>query len=327
MDEPTRRRLWDRGVGSIQKRIRNRVYKCLEEGCDRDAIASHSQQREAQLRSIARHGKVYALDRNLYSASKRDDGPAQLRLQGIGSASTFPGFCSAHDARLFRRLDQESGAELDREQAWALFLRTFAYEFAQKRKAYDTHTEFQKLFLDLRDADNRRISQIQQAGVNKMLTTDAPEYLKRLWASRDRDGYPGLVHHQRLIDGNLGLSTSCMFSPLAGEARRQASLSSFQPLVAFNIVPGAERTLVIASVLDEHAELAQWIGADLADDSALEGLIHRCAFAESEDTCLRPQLWESLSDTARAAVCHAMEHEMHRGPLQGMPRIVAIPVV
>lgn len=329
MDDRTQRRLWEKGVGKIQQRTRATRYKCMVPECTQTAIASHSQQRERQLRSIARDGRVYALDRNLYAAAKRGgnadhDSPATLRLQGIGAVSTFAGFCGRHDADLFRRLDQESVAELDREQAWALFLRTFAYEFAQKRKSFEVHGHFQKLFDELHDRDSKKLSQIAQAGVGKMLKTDAPEYFRRLWQARERDGFPGIVHHQRLIAGNLGLSTSCMFSPLSAEARLRGFMGPFQPLVAFNIVPNDAGTLIVASVLDEHAELARWIAADLADDSMLEALVHRCAFAESEDTCVRPQLWESLDESTHNEVRRAMEHEMYRGPMHGMPRIVQV---
>lgn len=326
MDERTRRRMLDAGIGKIQKNVRAKRYKCLVHDCERNAVASHSQQRENQLRSIARDGRVYALDRNLYGASKRQqDSPLSLRLQGIGSTSTFPGFCAPHDRDLFLRIDTESCGEHDPEQAWALFLRTFAYEFAQKRKAYDYHDGFQALLTRMGDGTARRHSQIQQAGINKMLSVDAPQYFRRLWTARERDGYPGLTHYQRLLPYNIGLSTSCMFSPLTGEPRQQGIMSEWQPLIAFNIVPRNDSTLIVASAMDEHAPLAQWIERDLHDDTTLEGLVHRCAFIESEDTCLKPELWEGLEPFVQSEVVRAMDHEMYRGPMQSMPRVVRIP--
>lgn len=297
------------------------------------AIASHSQQREAQLRSIARDGRVYAMDRNHYQAAKReqtikansDESHVFMRLQGIGSASTFPGFCGHHDSELFRCLDLRQGGCLNSEQGWALFLRTYAYEFAQKRRAFDMYAEMEALFTGLGDIEDAYESRRRRAFVGMTLEIDGPDYLCSIWDIRDGNYLSGLVHHQRIIPRNIGLSTSCVFSPLDFSGRRRAEASSgVQPLVSFNIVPSSFDTLVIASVRSKHAELAQWIAEDLADDMALETLIHRCAFAESEDTCVNPDLWELLSEEKQEAVRHAMEHELHRGPIHGMPRIVSV---
>ena len=248
-----------------------------------------------------------------------------MRLQGIGSVSTVPGFCGHHDSELFRCLDLRQGGHLNAEQGWALFLRTYAYEFAQKRRAFDMYADMEALFADLGHRENEYASRMKRAAVGIMLEVDAPDYLSFLWNSSDGNGFPGLVHHQRLIPRSLGISTACVFSPLDFAGRRHAEASSdVQPLVAFNIVPSSSETLVIASVRSNHAELAHWIAKDLADDMALEALIHRCAFAESEDTCVNPDLWESLSQEKQAAVRHAMEHELQRGPIHGMPRIVSV---
>ncbi len=335
MDERAFRRLFAKGMGKIQKKIAAKRYKCLVPDCKHLAIASHSQQREAQLRSIAREGMVYAMDRNHYRVAKRervtkdasDENPISMRIQGIGSVSTFPGFCGHHDSELFRCLDLRQGGCLNAEQGWALFLRTYAYEFAQKRRAFDMYTDMEALFADLGDIEDAYESRRRRALVGMMLEIDAPDYLCSIWDIRDGNYLSGLVHHQRIIPRNIGLSTSCVFSPLDFYGRRRAEASSdVQPLVSFNIVPSSFDTLVVASVRSKHAELAQWIAEDLADDMALETLIHRCAFAESEDTCVDPDLWESLSEEKQEAVRHAMEHELHRGPIHGMPRIVSVTI-
>jgi hypothetical protein len=61
-----------------------------------------------------------------------EDGPT-VRLIGIGQASTFPGFCGEHDARLFRSIDA-ADFDLNEEAIFLLAYRSLARELVARRR-------------------------------------------------------------------------------------------------------------------------------------------------------------------------------------------------
>jgi hypothetical protein len=105
--------------------------------CDQTAIRSHSQQKEGQLRAIARAGKVYAIESSMARALGVGgmEAPLSLNLVGISKASVFAGFCAEHDRQLFEPIELRPISEGDSEQANCFFLRAIGYEIARKRDA------------------------------------------------------------------------------------------------------------------------------------------------------------------------------------------------
>lgn len=93
-----------RGILSDAERtIRRRKYPCLFPTCSANAIKSHSQQRGRALKAIACKGKVIGVNpqwTNWYLHREdfsRPSDPLPMIDIEISQASTFPGFCSAHD--------------------------------------------------------------------------------------------------------------------------------------------------------------------------------------------------------------------------------------
>lgn len=76
----------------------------LENPCQGKIIDSHTVQKNGGLRAIARNGKVYSMLPTMAHVEKSGGLPA-VRLDGIGNASVFPGFCSAHDSKLFEPIE------------------------------------------------------------------------------------------------------------------------------------------------------------------------------------------------------------------------------
>ncbi len=72
----------------------------------------------------------------------------------------------------------------------------------------------------------------------------------------------------------------------------------------------------------EHSDDNEWIEHIM--DKELEKFVNYVAICESEDICLGPELWESVDIFTRERVHEAMYHELHRGPLGQVPRIIKI---
>lgn len=129
----------ERVAGKIEKKLGKLNFPCLYPDCTKFAISSHSQQKEGQLRVIAKNGLVYALDRNLFHHIKyvlREEGGNRLITEkGIREASAFPGYCSQHDQMIFAPIEKHELIPGSSLQAALLFLRAVSFECATKRKA------------------------------------------------------------------------------------------------------------------------------------------------------------------------------------------------
>jgi hypothetical protein len=72
--------------------------------CSGKIVRAHTLRRSADLKRIARDGRVYGFKGDLTKPPERVVEP---KLMGIGQASTFTGFCSTHDASLFGPIEQQ----------------------------------------------------------------------------------------------------------------------------------------------------------------------------------------------------------------------------
>lgn len=70
----------------------------------KEIISAHSIQRMGQLQHIAEYSHVYRMNGDISTLRKTNGSPAPKRI-GIGKASTFLGFCKAHDNALFEPID------------------------------------------------------------------------------------------------------------------------------------------------------------------------------------------------------------------------------
>jgi hypothetical protein len=138
--------------------LRAGAKKCLHPmpgnaQCGGAVIEAHSISRNAALTGIARDQKVYQLDTNPFTI-KKAEGMPQLKLEYIRLATTFTGFCSPHDAALFRPIDQ-GGITPTREQAFLLHYRSLCRELYVKRPTLETNEQ-------LRETDKGRPVQFQR---------------------------------------------------------------------------------------------------------------------------------------------------------------------
>lgn len=99
--------------------------------CKRPAVKSHSLQRHGPLSSISDAGHVLTGLRGIERLARRDNSSDLVRV-GVKKASTFLGFCEAHDSSLFR--DVESGyVSLDRRTALLFAIRAECLEHRKKK--------------------------------------------------------------------------------------------------------------------------------------------------------------------------------------------------
>jgi len=114
--------------------------------CTRNAINSHSLQRNGALKCIAENGHVYGLD--TYTTKLKTG--AKYKKLGLKKASISPGFCPKHDQELFRQV--ESGTEkLNKPDMLLLGYRSICHELFKKERVESiySHPDFIKATLDI----------------------------------------------------------------------------------------------------------------------------------------------------------------------------------
>jgi hypothetical protein len=326
MDERAYRRAITRAIGKVQKKVNRLRAKCFYPDCQLDAIASHSQQKSGQLRAIAENGQVLAIRRNHYAFLKNLSGNQSLTPIGISEASTFKGFCPKHDKEVFDSIESQPLDRTNSAQAFGFFVRAFSYEFAVKRRMF----EWSGLFLDevrgFMDQDLFSDFEAMRDGNAVFFSHDAPYYMDFIFGPLKNNDYSQLTTEWKVVEKNLGVSSCCVFSPLLAEHERhmESAWGTSQPMVAFNLVPSKTTTHVITSWLPNSDCYCDWVRQETSSKEGLELFINRCAFAESEDTCIRPSLWHSLPEGLRRNVEIAMTPEHTRGQLKAIPRVVTL---
>lgn len=320
------RRLIMRELGKCQKQIRKMPFICLFPGCKDMAIKSHSQQKEGQLRSIARGGIVYAFGRNYYRSVKPEHiGKLELIPTGITQASTFSGFCGYHDKELFTNLESQPLVGNDPIQAVLFFLRAISFEYAQKRKGAIFLKRFIEVTQGIIEPDLTKATTFLKEGMQHFLDFDGPFYLKAAFDTLGKN-LDQLMTEWVIAPKNLMASCCCCLSPLRDNHIDYKIMHPDEPgpLVTFNLVPEHNQTHIIISWLKQDSKPTAWIRESVADAASLERLINECAIAESEDTCFSPNLWENTPHDVQLDVLNAMRKVEFRGPLEKYPLVVKI---
>lgn len=326
MNDRAYRRAIDKAFGKAQKKVNNLRAQCFYPGCTLYAIDSHSQQKLGQLKTIAENGEVFGMQRNHYQTLKKLPDSRFLVRTGIAVASTFKGYCAKHDQAIFSPIELRPLVPDDKEQAFILFVRAFSYEFAQKRKMLEWKT---LILNDLRNIAAREALENIEAtrdGIAAFFRQDAPYYMDSIFSALDNKDYSDFTTVWKTVCNNIGVSSCCVYSPLLDqhETHMKETWGTPQPIVSFNLIPEELITHVVTTWLPNSGKFTNWINEEVETKEGLELYINRCAITESEDTCIRPSLWESLSEKEQKEAEIAMFPDHMRGSLDSIPRIVSL---
>lgn len=101
--------------------------------CSSKLIRAHTVQRKGGLATIAEAGHVVSPKRG-FEDIFRNQGEIGPRLHGVNDATTFMGFCAAHDEQLFSPIEK-APLTLSKEAAFLLSFRAICYECLTKDAA------------------------------------------------------------------------------------------------------------------------------------------------------------------------------------------------
>ncbi|MES2515306.1 MAG: hypothetical protein V4580_14230 [Bacteroidota bacterium] len=115
---------------------KNKLRKCLVDGCEENAIKSHALQKNGILNQISEKNHLFQFS-NVSAFQKAEKGSFELSKIGINDVYTFPGFCKEHDSSIFKQIETKK-FELESDKSINLFsYRALCQEIRRKEIAID----------------------------------------------------------------------------------------------------------------------------------------------------------------------------------------------
>lgn len=300
------------GVNARAKEVYIQLPKhCLCPGCTEAPINSHSQQAKGALSVIARGGKVVTLKRDILQSVRQgiETGRprGQLQFQTIKQASTFKGFCAKHDTELFREIECCPLSVGDFRQALAFHRRAMAFELRNKT---DMNTFVQAQFDILKPLNPYPPHWEQELQIHRILIRGDYDFMwKPLWEKNPERNIDCIW---RVIDHQIGVSMASSIPAITAKqlltySNRHIDLVNNtidrpRPSFSLSIIPQATNTHV---VMVWNRCVAPFIGSfrdrmSSKDNTIFAEFLNQCVFCMSEDYCLGPDLWDSLSPKTKS---------------------------
>ena len=294
-----------------------RTY-CLYPGCKKTPINSHSQQRRGSLSLIARDGMVVAPERKLFSPVSILN--RRIHPVSIRKASTFKGFCAKHDTEVFRAIERRPHVPNDEEQELAFHRRALAFEIKNKfdmgafLDAIGRIMKSRGIYPDPANGDCETYLRV----LDILLRADRDFIWEPLWG---RDPMKQVSYVWRVIPHRIDISMASVISA-ASEKHLKQYLGRHtdlerdvcdrpRPSFTLSIVPEKTQTHV---VMAWNRCVEPFIGPFRErmvskDGHVFAEFLNQCVFCLSEDFCLSPNLWDSISPKTKAELEEALHTE------------------
>ena len=293
----------------VAKRIRNRVYACLYPGCQETAICSHSQWEKGPLLSIARSSQVYAFESSMVEAWKiRMKGMRQANIipMSISKASTFPGFCNAHDTSLFIPIETNELHPYNLHQVWCFHLRAIAHVLSRKRFSVESLDETAIRYPNESHQHAELVKNVSRL-YNELEAAD-----EKLFLPMFKEGFENTLSYcWAVIPERLPVSNVSVFCPIPHSKQQEICAKSEQACyseVSLSIIPSGSRTdVIMVWNLEACPFMNQWIFEFMnANPKRFERFLNRMVFNHSEDWCMNPDFWETLKPSLQNRIRFAM---------------------
>jgi hypothetical protein len=309
----------DRFFAAIAKWRRNHaLQQCLADGesCAGQVIQAHSIQSAHMMEYLAKAGHVY-----MFETTSQEP---HLLLIGHNKATTFTGFCKAHDLRLFREVDFDNSRPFDPtsvRQAVLLALRAAAREYWVKlnnQKFYrrlvelGNRKDYESLgrMLNLGNADAVELTLTLEVKWKPFLlgTEVSTRRIKRLFYSLYQQVLTGSFHLTRKalfqIPGSPTVAAASVFAPefdLTGKELNTLRRESDVAEVVLNVLPAESTTWVVFTYHRRHTDCLSPFFSQLAalDLPGLQSVLSKMIVMHCENVVLAPAFVDELLEQER----------------------------
>ncbi len=283
--------------------------------CPQDSIRSHTVSKSNYLKRIEEDGHVLQWRQDWWS--KDSEGLMDLRPIRINQASTFPGFCAAHDGSVFEPIDTKPFMA-GRDQLFLQAFRAHVRELHCKRAQLSMVPEptFVAKMHGLENPENYTHSEfsiLQQESMKAGLR-DTVLHHNALESIRNTGDYSRMQHCVVTMETSGGPFIACAGSffpeilPDGTFLQDFLDLSTPQQTLHYSLLPKERGNYAVISFLDVESRAPGELSKALLSHPRAADLLCWMAFAYLENTFLRPSWWNSLGASMKQAIRNAFDH-------------------
>jgi hypothetical protein len=215
---------------------------------------------------------------------------------GLIKVSTFHGFCSRHDDKLFKEVDSISDINISSNALAYLAFRTFAMEMRKKEYNADMIDSFKNNGIENIDGEVTDLSGNPSDGFKNCLKVTKPFFLNYFYNFLTSAIEPQMSHKIFKFGTNLNVSCSTIINPIP---IFQHPIDKPQPLIFFNILPRKSYTLVVFTCAEYDLAL---MNDFINNNGRLEDLV----FNFCDEVTINPPFFHKIPSQVLAAIDRAL---------------------
>ncbi|MGI0120126.1 SEC-C domain-containing protein [Zooshikella sp. RANM57] len=290
------------------------VKNLFAEDCSGKIINAHTISKSGSLKEISENGHVIGSKPSLSSLIK-SDGILSLEKVGINKASTFTGFCSVHDKKIFSPLEDEA-ITLNDKQLFLLAYRGFCRELFHKEQNKETARLMKE---SDRGQDQMFQAMIQgcagtfDCGVDLALR-DLGYIKKEMDSILLSEDYSKVNHCVFELNSPPKILVSAMITPemdfQGNELQRLGLQDEIYEYIFFNCISYENKGCFVFSWLSSNEQYCNKFIESLLklDNPQVADALVRFCYSFSENTWASPSWWDSLSEEGKASIGRRLMH-------------------
>ena len=285
----------------------------FKKDCKGKIINAHTVSKSSSLKRIAKNNHVYGIDPDIFKMD-RTGGRFEPELIGINKASTFTGFCSEHDKKLFSSFENKKFT-LDKEKIFFLSYRALAREHFSKT----AHSESREI-MQTADRGRNPFEQFQIQTLSKAYSNsldigvrDSQHHKKEYDKVLENNNYASIRAFVIEFDKIIPILCSGNFYPeidFAGnEIQSFSDTEKILDTISFSIITEDEKSFAIFSWLPNSNNACSILIDSLEKLSNTDKVaaIFKLTFTIFENTFINPDWWESKSEDIKEYIVNALQ--------------------
>lgn len=308
------------GKEKIQKTLNSfNQQKCcsvphdLRDKCTNKIIKAHSVSKSSSLKEISVNGHVLTTFKVTHNLGKTREW--KPKLIGINKASTFNGFCSYHDKKLFSPIEDLPFESNNAQQCFLIAYRAVARELYAKRSASNVFGLLKEM--DKGKSVTQQIEHQAESNYynnNNDLTTSDLVYIKERFDSMLlQDDNTDLVHVVFELDRPSSIMTSAI---LGSEIDFEGGIlqkpsddpNEIPDYLVVNSFASSGKGYIVMSWLSEHSVCNEILISQLLKKDNIPNYFAVFVFALIENNYLCPDWWDSLGEELQDYMCNVYSY-------------------
>lgn len=280
--------------------------------CSKEIINAHTISKSGSLKEISENGHVMGTNSSLSKLIK-SDGKFAIEKVGINKASTFTGFCSVHDKKVFSPLEDEA-ITLNDKQLFLLAYRGFCRELFHKEQNKSTASL-------MKEADRGQEAEIQYFLQNRanlfgkgvdLALRDLGDLKSQMDSMLVHSNYSKIRHCIFELSETPKILVSAMITPEMDFNGNQLQKLGFQDeiynYIFFNCISYDGRGCFVFSWLSENDQYCSKLIDSLLkyNNEEISNALVRFCYSFSDNTWASPSWWDSLSEPAQKSICERL---------------------